>query len=70
MIRPYVRFGSSARPLGAISGCSGVWLPPPKYRNTEASDQGDYLEADLYPVPDRRGISMSNHFRPVYEQPI
>jgi hypothetical protein len=47
------------------SGCSGVWLPPPKYRNNEACDQGDYLEADLYPVPDRRGISVSNPIRPV-----
>src|SRR6476660_7937031 len=40
--------------LSAISGCSGVWVPPPKYRNKEACKQRKYHEADLYPVPDRR----------------
>ena len=70
MIRPYVRFGSSARPLGAISGCSGVWLPPPKYRNKEACNQEDYLEADLYPVPDWGGVSMRNPARRVEKQPV
>jgi len=50
-------------------GCSGVWQPP-EYRNSEAPDQGDCLEPDLYPVPDRRGISVRNHFRPVDEQPV
>ena len=24
----------------------------------------------MYPVPDRRGISMSKNFRPVYEHPV
>jgi hypothetical protein len=54
----------------AVSGSSGAWLQPPEYRNNEACDQGDYPEADCYPVPDRRGISINNHLRPVYEQPI
>ncbi|MEH2567306.1 hypothetical protein [Bradyrhizobium sp. AZCC 2289] len=45
-------------------------MPPPEYRNTEASDQGDYLEADLYPVPDRGGISMRNPARRVENQPV
>jgi hypothetical protein len=49
---------------------SGVWLEPAKYRNTEASDQGGYLEADLYPVLDRRGIPMSDPIRPVEKQPV
>jgi hypothetical protein len=48
----------------AISGCSGVWLPPPKYRNKEACNQDNYPDADLYPVLDRRRISMSNPIRP------
>src|SRR5262249_31653846 len=52
------------------SGCSGGWPPPPKYRNTQAANHADYPEADEYPIPDRRGISMSNNSRPVYEQPI
>jgi hypothetical protein len=52
----------------AISERSGAWLPPSKYRNNDACDQNVHLEADLYPVPDRGGIPMSNHFRPVYEQ--
>ena len=62
--------GSGHRWLTAISGYSGVRLPPPEYRNNEACDQADDPEADSYPVPDRRGISMNNHLRPVYEQPI
>jgi hypothetical protein len=45
-------------------------MPPPEYCNTEACDQGDYLEADLYPVPDRGGISMSNPARRVEKQPV
>jgi hypothetical protein len=45
-----------------IGGRSGVWLPPPKYRNKEACSQDHYLDAHLNPVPDRRGISMSNQF--------
>jgi hypothetical protein len=44
-------------------------VPPPEYRNTEASDQGDDLEADLHPVPDRGGISMRNPARRVENQP-
>jgi hypothetical protein len=50
--------------MPSISGCSGVWIPPPKYRNKEACNQETYLDADLYPVPDRRGISMNNPMRP------
>jgi hypothetical protein len=45
-------------------------MPPPVYRNNEASDQGDDLEADLYPVPDRGGISISNPARRVEKQPV
>src|SRR5262249_21832894 len=56
--------------FGSTSGCSGVWPPPPKYRNKEASNQETYLDADLYPVPDRRGISMNKPLRPVYQQPV
>jgi hypothetical protein len=53
---------------GAVSGCSGVWVPPAKYRNNEASDQGDYLDAHYDPVPDRRGIPMSNPDRRVQKR--
>jgi hypothetical protein len=49
----------------AIGGCSGVRLPPPKYRNKDACNQDSYLDADLYPVLDRRGISIGNPIRPV-----
>jgi hypothetical protein len=52
-----------------ISGCSGGWQPPPKDRNNEARNQETYCDADFYPVPDRRCISMSNPLRPAYEQP-
>jgi hypothetical protein len=45
-------------------------MPPPEYRDNEACDQGDYLEADLYPVPNRGGISMSNPARAVEDQPV
>jgi hypothetical protein len=50
-------------PLQTISGCSGVWPPPPKCRNKEARNRETYLEGDLHPVPDRRGISVSNPIR-------
>jgi hypothetical protein len=39
-------------------------VPPAKYRNKEACHQAGYLDADDYPVPDRRGISMNNIMRP------
>jgi hypothetical protein len=45
-------------------------MPPPEYCNTEACDHGDYLEADLYPVLDWGGISMSNPARRVEKQPV
>jgi hypothetical protein len=45
-------------------------MPPPEYRNNEACDQGDYLEADLDPVPDWGGISMRNPARRVENQPV
>jgi hypothetical protein len=48
--------------------CSGVWLPPPKYRNKEASNQANYLDAHFNPVPDRRGISMNSTIRPPVEK--
>jgi hypothetical protein len=52
--------------------CSGVWVPPPKYHHKEACNQEYYLNADLYPVPDRRGISVSDPIRPVrpVEKPV
>jgi hypothetical protein len=62
--------GEPACPKSAISARSGGWMPPPECRNTEASDQGDYMEADLYPVPDRGGISMRNPARRVEKQPV
>jgi hypothetical protein len=48
----------------AIGGRSAVWPPPAKYRNKETCNQDHDLEADLYPVLDRRGISMSDPIRP------
>jgi hypothetical protein len=45
-------------------------MPPPEYCNNEACDQGGCLEADLDPVPDRGGISMSNPARRVENQPF
>ena len=45
-------------------------MPPPEYRNTEASDQGEDLEADSYPVPDWGGVSMGNPARRVEKQPV
>ena len=48
----------------AISGCSGAWLPPPKYRNSEAPKKGYSLVAHFHPVPDRRGVSVKNLTRP------
>jgi hypothetical protein len=59
--------GRQRRP-GAISGCSGGWVPPAKYRNKEAPDERGNLEADCYPVPDRRGIPMSNPNRRVQKR--
>jgi hypothetical protein len=53
---------------GMDAGCSGVWLPPSKYRNKEASDQANYLDAHFNPVPDRRGISMNSTIRPPVEK--
>ena len=48
---------------------SDDWLPA-EYRDKQASREHEYPKADLYPVPDRRGISLSNHLRPVDEQPV
>jgi hypothetical protein len=45
-------------------------MPPAVYRNDEAGDEGDDLEADLYPVPDRGGIPMGNPARRVEKQPV
>jgi hypothetical protein len=52
----------------AIRGCSGGWMPPPKYRNTETSDQGKHLDAHYDPVPDRRGVSLGNPNRRVHKR--
>ena len=57
-------------PDRTIGGHSAVWMPPAKYRNTEACDQGDDLDADLYPVLDWRGVSMRNPSRPVQKTVI
>ena len=43
-------------------------MPPAKYRNNEACDQGGCLEAHYDPVPDRRGIPKSNPKRRVLKQ--
>jgi hypothetical protein len=48
---------------------SGAWLPA-EYRDKQASREHEYPKADLYPVPDRRGVSLGNHLRPVDEQPV
>jgi hypothetical protein len=45
---------------GPSADAQGIWMPPPKYRNKEARNQERYLDADLYPVRDRRGLSMKN----------
>ena len=45
-------------------------MPPPEYRDTEASDQRDHVQADLDPVPDWGGISMRNPARRVENQPV
>jgi hypothetical protein len=52
------------RPKSATSGCSDAWLPPPKYRNSEAPKKGYSLVAHFHPVPDRRGVSVKNLTRP------
>jgi hypothetical protein len=59
-----IRQSRLVRPLSAISGCSGAWVPPPKYRNSEAPKKGYSLVAHFHPVPDRRGISVKNLTRP------
>jgi hypothetical protein len=64
MAEPIGRF-CAAELNRAIGGPSGVWLPPPKYRNEEACNNDNYPDAYLYPVPDRRGVSMRNPTRPV-----
>jgi hypothetical protein len=56
-------------PPRVISGCSGVWVPPPEYRNKEARNQHYYLDDDLDPVLDRRGVSVGNPSPPV-QQPV
>ena len=43
-------------------------MPPPKYRNTATSDQAKYLKAHQYPVPNRRGVSVSNPNRRVHKR--
>jgi hypothetical protein len=47
-----------------------VWLPPPKYRYKNACNQERYLDADLHPVPNRRGISVSDPTRPIQKTGI
>jgi hypothetical protein len=59
-----IRQSRLVRPLSAISGCSGAWLPPSKYRNSEAPKKGHSLVAHFHPVPDRRGVSVKNLTRP------
>lgn len=43
-------------------------MPPPKYRDKEASDQGKCLKAHHDPVPDRRGVSLGNVNRRVQKR--
>jgi hypothetical protein len=38
---------------------SGVWLPPPEHRNSQACQQENDPDADFDPVSDRRGISLN-----------
>jgi hypothetical protein len=56
--------------IRARSGCLAIWVKPPKYRNAEACKQGDDLQADCHPVPDRRGISLNSPLRRGCEQPV
>jgi hypothetical protein len=58
------------RSRNGISGCSGAWLPPAKYRKKQARDQGNDPEADLYPVLNRRGIPISDVVSPVQKTGI
>jgi hypothetical protein len=62
--REQTSVASAACLKGAISGCSGAWLPPPKYRNSEARKKGYSLVAHFHPVPDRRSVSVKNLTRP------
>lgn len=39
-------------------------MPPSKYRNKQACNQAGDLDADFYPVADRRGVAMSDTMRP------
>jgi hypothetical protein len=61
---------AQACPIGANSGSSAGWVKPPKYRDADACKQRDDLQADCYPVPDRRGISLKTPLRRGCEQPV
>jgi hypothetical protein len=43
-------------------------VPPPEYRNAEASKHETDLDGDLYPVPDRRGVSLNDAKRRVQKR--
>jgi hypothetical protein len=43
-------------------------MPPPEYRNAEASEHKTDLDGDLYPVPDRRSVSMNDAKRRVQKR--
>ena len=49
--------------------CSAIRNPPPEYRNKATCKQAEYLADDQEPIPERRGIPMSNTVRPD-DQPI
>jgi hypothetical protein len=60
----------SAGPFRANSESSAGWVKPPKYRDADACKERDDLQADCYPVPDRRGISLKTPLRRGCEQPV
>ncbi len=64
-LREPARSGGLSGAAEENGGRSGVWLPPPQYRDEEACNQESHPDADLYPVPGRRGIPVSNPIRPV-----
>jgi hypothetical protein len=45
-------------------------VKPPKDRNADTGEQGERLQGDGQPVPDRRGISLTSPPRRGCEQPV
>jgi len=46
LLAAYSRTTWQPHSFAAISRCSRVRLPPPKYRNTQAANHADYPKAD------------------------